>query len=62
MDPAARLAIDALHREAQTRAAERAEAERIAMRIAHEKAAKAADMQREQMQRWAEEARRARGG
>jgi len=51
-----RFAAEALHKEAQIRAAERKEAERIAMRIAHDKAAEAARLQRQQMEQWRREA------
>jgi hypothetical protein len=59
MDPG-KFAVDALHREAQARAAERQMAEEISRRLSHEKAVQAANLQREQMRRWQEEARRGR--
>lgn len=53
----AEFAARALQKELEIRAQERAEAERIAMRIAHEKAQQAADLQREQMRQWRDQAR-----
>lgn len=60
MDPG-KFAIDALHREAQARAEERRLAEQISARLSHEKAVQAANLQRDQLQRWADEARRNSG-
>jgi hypothetical protein len=59
MDPG-KFAVDALHREAQARAEERKLAEQISMRLAHEKAVEAANLQRAQMRQWQEDARRGR--
>ncbi len=53
----ARFALEALHKEAQAREAERKLAEQIAMRLAHEKAVEAANLQRAQMAEWQRQAR-----
>jgi hypothetical protein len=55
IDPA-RFATDALHREAQARAADRAEADRIALHKAQEQANQAATRHAERMNQWRNDA------
>jgi hypothetical protein len=59
MDPG-KFATQALHREAQQRAEEQKLAEQISMRLSHEKAVQAANLQRQQMEQWKQQARQGR--